>query len=153
MTMLIDAPEGLYLKGSPFTELALTPDHHFTLTGSQYFGYATADSDWDFLIQDSPEVRTFLTSVGFALIPLKKYEAPLGLAAATNAVWQHSTGGETVQIQLCPNAVLKRRVRDLIMTNPDLLRGHAKASKDLRGWVWMSLHNMLTLDPQSTPTP
>ena len=37
----------------------------FYLTGSRYFGNATATSDWDFFVQDSPMVRKWLESEGY----------------------------------------------------------------------------------------
>lgn len=35
-------------------------EFNFHLTGSRFFGGARMDSDWDFFVQDSPEVRSWI---------------------------------------------------------------------------------------------
>jgi len=38
---------------------------NFYPTGSRYFGGVTKDSDWDFFVEDSGQVRGFLDDLGF----------------------------------------------------------------------------------------
>src|SRR5215831_14473791 len=39
----------------------------FRLTGSRYFKTSTPESDWDFFIKDSPEVRKYLSDRDFVI--------------------------------------------------------------------------------------
>jgi hypothetical protein len=38
---------------------------HFFLTGSRFFGKCGSGADFDFFVEDSPEVRSFLEANGF----------------------------------------------------------------------------------------
>lgn len=146
--MLADAPSSLFLQGSPFTELSLTPDHTFTLTGSQYFGYARPESDWDFIVEDSPDVRAWLKTIGFSQLLNNEYKAKKGEHTATNAVMQHATAKPLVQIQLVPSAVRKIWVRDFIMFQPHFVKAHASMGKFERGQLWNGLDAVLEQAPQ-----
>ena len=49
-------------------------DKRFTLVGSQAMGTSDDESDWDFAIQDGPEVRMLLSSYGFIEKPKGAYD-------------------------------------------------------------------------------
>lgn len=49
-------------------------DPTFHLTGSRLFGRAKPDSDWDFFTADLPQVRQFLTSIGFKVLSGSHYD-------------------------------------------------------------------------------
>lgn len=151
--MLADASPSLMLKGEPLLPLVLSPDFEFTLTGSHYFGNAKPTSDYDFIAQDSPALRTWLQQVGFVEMTPLEYEGnhkvpkkgikPLG--SGTAAIYQKQAQGLTAQVQLSPHAAHKVRVRDLIKQNPDLLAGHGVLDKEKRGTLWSVLFDTLAL--------
>lgn len=62
--MMNDLKSVMLPSEQTFMEMALSP-FDFYLTGSYFMECAKPDSDFDFIVQDSPEVRDFLTALGF----------------------------------------------------------------------------------------
>ena len=62
--MLLDSTFSISSTDSKL-ELMKNSSYPFQLTGSRFFGTDTAKSDWDFFVQDTPEVKEWLMSLGF----------------------------------------------------------------------------------------
>ncbi len=81
----------------------------FFCTGSRWFMCERPDSDWDFMVQDTPAVRDYLTSIGFKS-HWEGTENEYKRDTFTNDCWAL----DDIQIQLVNDVHLKCRVRDLI---------------------------------------
>lgn len=100
----------------------------FTLTGSRFFGPCREDSDWDYFVEDSPELIRFLYDNGF----VKNYGQPSDYSSTDPtllAVWQK----DDVDIQVVRKGLLwkKRLAQKIIKENNLLWRGCLKTN-DLR---------------------
>lgn len=85
----------------------------FYLTGSRFFGGFTPNSDWDYFVQDEPDVREYLNSLGFHSDPNQDL---LGYDDSTIvSVWQLND----IHMQLVVNADFKFEVQTYLsrMTN------------------------------------
>jgi len=58
----------------------------FYPTGSRYFGGVSSESDWDFFVEDSKEVREFLCQMGFESNDAEAYDD-----STVVAVWSYYT--------------------------------------------------------------
>lgn len=112
----------------------------FYLTGSRYFGCARPDSDWDFMVQDSPEVREFLKGLGFVQRVAPQYASNL-----TTEVWEVQDGHVTIQVQLSQDVQKKRAVRDFLATA--MSEQHRKANREERMWLWGQLAEIIQFVP------
>lgn len=82
----------------------------FHLTGSQFFGNARVDSDYDFLVQDSLQAREFLQSLGFKKLHSSEYND-----SSIVAVFRYCQGDSTsVDIQCVKNVEVKLKAQKLI---------------------------------------
>lgn len=93
--------------------LAAEPCFVFSLTGSRYFGHCNTYSDIDLYTLDSPEVRSFLLSIGF----LPNEESSQVAAAYSgdpnvSKVFQSESAG--IQIQLVSDVRAKTEVQSAI---------------------------------------
>lgn len=115
--------------------LAYSP-YAFHLTGSHYFGCNTPESDVDWIVQDSDEVRAALKVLGFkSVFEDVEYECT---DIGTADVWQNGK----VQVQLAHNAVTRIAVRDILYTH--LREEHKEANREQRGYLWGELTSLLT---------
>lgn len=79
----------------------------FFLTGSRFFETAKADSDYDFFLQDSEDVRDWLDDHAFEEVSEESLVYPDPL---TGGVYKK---GE-VHVQLTIDAALKRRIQECL---------------------------------------
>lgn len=121
----------------------------FYLTGSRFMRLGQRpDSDWDFMTQDSPEVREFLKSIHFADYNILNYAGKDGNGGTLcNAVWQRVDNGTfeepdvvwafglTIQVQLVPDVTRKLFVRDTIARST-LAEFHAGVRGPDRTELW-----------------
>ncbi len=98
---------GLVTVESPVRQQLISSRFVFTLTGSRFFGGYTANSDWDFFIQESGEVERFLSSIGFLPLSFTNYKDEL-----TSKVYRHSQ--EKIDVQLVKNSVIKLRAQEIL---------------------------------------
>lgn len=91
----------------------------FYLAGSRWMGGAKPDSDWDFLVQDSTDVRVWLVLHGFASRWAE--HRPDTTDDCTTDVWERP-GEPVIQVQLCPDVQRKHRV-----------------AREIR-WYWFNRH-------------
>jgi hypothetical protein len=115
----------------------------FYLAGSRYMGCARPDSDWDFLAQDSAEIRRYLKTAGFR--PLFE-EYPI-TAGNTVEVFQRTIEGHKVQVQLQRDVNVQRTIRDIIKTY--MLERHIKMDREARTELWNMLHCCMTMPVSS----
>ena len=123
--MLRDMKPGV--PSEPLVDALAEAPVEFYLTGSHYFQCARPDSDIDFMTQDNPQTRSFLLSNGFYSLLSGKYVKDSNLTAEVMENGQ-------VQVQLCHDVDLKRRVRDSILANN--AEWHLKANRTERNWLW-----------------
>lgn len=81
----------------------------FHLTGSRYFGNSKQNSDYDFMVEDSPEVQQFLNVLGFKKLEIDCYDD-----AATSVVFNWSQGKQSVDVQCVKNIETKLRAQELL---------------------------------------
>lgn len=105
----------------------------FYLTGSRLFGGPRVDSDWDFFIQDTEEVRLWLHQGGFV---------PEGISHRMNSYPDDPSIANVyfkgnLQVQLVRNAELKNKAQLLLLSLP-YSAGFRTAAKHLRRgwWQW-----------------
>ena len=152
----------MILSGIPGVTLLHSAPFEFYLTGSRYIGGARPDSDWDFIVQDSPEIRSWLSMVGFEsmMTPAESVELddgfPVGLRpeydaeetgpGRTACVWQmKSEHGTVVQVLCAYNAEVKRQIRDIIKQY--FFEAHLHANKDEREYLWKTIGELLVWRP------
>ena len=80
----------------------------FFLTGSRYFGTYTNNSDWDFFVEFSYEVKIWLEKEGFEKKTNTDYDDKTVIEA-------YSAGG--VDIQLVTDVELKNTAQELLKKN------------------------------------
>lgn len=87
----------------------------FHLTGSQFFGGARSDSDWDFYVQDSDDVKRWLDKKGFFRVPAMDKDIP-GSYQDTNTVdvFRHECG---IDIQVQEDVRIKMIAHEIIDAN------------------------------------
>lgn len=86
-----------------------TSEFSFHLTGSRYFGGVHQDSDYDFMVEDSPEVQQFLRVLGFKKLEIDCYDD-----AATSVVFNWSQGKQSVDVQCVKGLETKLRAQELL---------------------------------------
>ena len=112
----------------------------FYLGGSRYFGCERPESDWDFLVQHTPAVETYLNTIGFKR--MMDAEVP---------GWYDASDGHTVavmekgrvQVQLRQNVLLTRKVRDVIYR--EFWQWHLHATKQERRDMWQAMHEAVAV--------
>lgn len=83
-----------------------TEEFEFFLTGSRYFGTSTPGSDWDFFVEDTPDVIAFLEGIGFELQTDKEY--------SHDRVTVNTYRLQNVEVQLVSDVGLKKRAQFLL---------------------------------------
>lgn len=106
----------------------------FHLTGSRFFGTATQGSDWDFFVQDSPEVQKWLISRNANQVKHPLYETP-------TSVWILNG----IHIQLVEDVQAKIKAQNLIL-RWDLY----KFDKPTMKKIWSALLEAVKNDKIST---
>ena len=106
------------IKGLDKTQDQLTIDlltsceeFDFYLTGSRFFNTFRENSDWDFFIQDAPDVRTFLSENDFKQMFDGGYEDQ-----NFRCLWEKGK----VQVQLVIDAKLKEQVQKILLNDKAL---------------------------------
>ena len=94
---------------SVFAEMQ-TSQFVFHLTGSQFFGNARVDSDYDFLVQDSLQVREFLQSSGFKKLHNSGYDD----SSIVAVFHYHGVNKPSVDVQCVKNVEVKLKAQDLV---------------------------------------
>lgn len=98
--------------------------HKFYLTGSRYFGNACATSDYDFFVERSNEVISFLEELGFY--------STTGYELTT-----YVFGGK-IHVQIVDDAVKYRIVRSCLRDHPRLM----ETTKEVRSLVWNAMSDL-----------
>lgn len=99
------------LETPPVVLMFVTSKFDFYQTGSRYWGTPKEDSDWDFFVQDSQEVREFLGSLGFENSIEATYDGDLH-CRAVYVFDPHGDRKLRVEVQLVGDAVLKHVVQE-----------------------------------------
>lgn len=101
--------------------------------GSRYFGNVRSQSDWDFIAEDTPEMRAFLQATGWKCTRI--YDDK-GLS--NTSFWRHST--HMAELFLCQSVRRRRWVREIIRWSHIFLFVRAKRS---RMEVWWALERCI----------
>lgn len=128
--------------------MVVTGEFVFYQTGSRYMGCAREDSDWDFMVQDSPEVRAWLHGIGFSddiLAYAESYGVDPHRGSQTVAVLQCVDNDHKIQVQLARDVQLQRTVRDVITHY--LPEKHREAGREGRQCIWNTLADVIKHDP------
>jgi len=96
----------------------------FHLTGSRFFGTNHVNSDWDFMVKDTPYIGQKLTEIGFVHVP-NDYLDPL-----TVGLYGHTK--DNIHVQTVTNIRLKLMAQEYIK-NHNWLRNKNKAQQKI---VW-----------------
>jgi hypothetical protein len=121
----------------------------FYLTGSRYMNCAKPESDYDFMVQDTPEAREFLKSIGFSDNILAGSPEYAWVAdGQVNAVFMLLEGVRKIHVQLVRDVTLLRKVRDTIKAH--MLDVHIASDREERAYIWNSLAEVLAFDPAYT---
>ena len=121
--------------------LASNPDFLFHKTGSHFFGTAHSLSDFDYYVQDSDEVRSWLLSIGFKFLNTRDPDAQDSLAYNDHnltTVLRHSDNYQ-VDVQCVKSAELKTKVQAVLLAN-NTLRGLTKPQAKR---VWNAMYDLL----------
>lgn len=142
------APYGLWqlLQDAPFA---------FHLTGSRFMGGARPDSDWDFIAEDSEDLRKTLDSLGFSedILQLAKYGGQS--STHTNAVFEYYIVSDDfseqvkVQVQVVRSLVVRLKVRDIVAEY--LFDEHLKCSREERAYIWQALDDVVSYKAGDDP--
>lgn len=136
-------PEALILEYAPF---------QFYLTGSRYAGVARPNSDWDFIVQDSENVRRWLEKEGFWSMSDPRYDQThVHTSSLTRDIYVQEwfADGEyfdarlTIHIQVCGDAQLRRRIRDRVYAEHAAYDLAIRSDKDLRSKLWEDVASLL----------
>lgn len=117
----------------------------FYLTGSRYFHHERPDSDWDFMVQGDQPVFDYLIEQGFEQIVPGDIVGYDERDTLTKAVFQLYN----VQVQLCTDVALKRKVRDCIMEHH--AEYHRTLPNEERRRLWSDWGALLDR-PNAAPT-
>lgn len=132
--MILDATATTLPNNETIAALAAS-EFEFYLTGSRYFGCARPDSDWDFIVKETPAVQKFLDQRGFSE-NLFEYYATANTDTVTAGVVQ---AGD-VQVALVDDAHLKRKARDGIKQFNYEYHQFAGTAERTRLWNdWLSI--------------
>lgn len=97
--------------------------------GSRYFGGVRSQSDWDFIAEDTPEMRSFLQSTGW--ICTRIYD---NKELSNTSFWRHTT--HSAELFLCQSVRRRVWVREIIRWSKIFRFVRAKRS---RMEVWWAL--------------
>lgn len=90
-----------------------TSKFDFYQTGSRYWGTPNENSDWDFFVQDSQQVREFLEKLGFNNNSEATYRGDV-CCRAVYVFDLHEDRKLRVEVQLVSDAVLKHVVQETL---------------------------------------
>lgn len=90
-------------------------EHNFHLTGSRFFGNSTNQSDWDFFIQDSPQVRNWLVANNFKINKNSKYYSDDSCVDVYRYyITDYKIDAHWIDVQIVNDVSLKIKAQDLI---------------------------------------
>lgn len=121
----------------------LSADSHiFSLTGSRFFGNATAVSDWDFFVLNSKSVRNFLESIGFSEISTEEM-VDLGYDRSQfSHIYELKCSDGVIQVQCVQDCVGKKIAQEKI--KEFLLEDFVKMDKEQRKRLWTLVLNSIS---------
>ena len=128
--MLINAPRHVEV----LAQLAQAP-FEFHLTGSRFFGYDTAESDWDFFVDShalygASGLVNWLHANGFYKESNRDYSGATGITE----IWKH--GYTPVHIQIVEDAQLKADVQSALISDTQLVIQMGNLTKESRKALW-----------------
>lgn len=120
----------------------------FQLTGSRFFGTANDSADWDFFVQDSQEVRSFLEQHGCSLVnnvnpsyrTLKTHGKITDLYASTD-------DKQSIHVQLVSDFKHKQYLNNRLLSSNMM-----KVEKCYRTWFWQLAYHLLPEENTSLVT-
>ena len=134
--MLEDVKAQPDMSLDPYPQLVASPFTFFQ-AGSFFFECARDDSDWDWYTQWSPEVQTFLLSLGFSRIATRcRMEIDYPDTSYTIGVLQRGN----VQVQMLKDVERMRRTRNLLFTT--LAEVHLVADQATRDIMWRGAYDL-----------
>lgn len=77
----------------------------FYITGSRFWGNLNALSDWDFFVQESQEVTSYLMHMGFTTDPHHQYDDPLTVEVMKRGL---------IHVQIVHDAALKHVIQQTL---------------------------------------
>jgi len=108
----------------------------FFLTGSRFFGTHHENSDWDFFVEDSPQIRKVLENWGF--VEENKYHY---FDMLTNIVYAHKQAN--IHVQCVKNARIKEHIQNsLLETTKKHPNFWTYLPKCYRHLVWKAMTNL-----------
>ena len=110
----------------------------FYLVGSRFFGNMTPESDWDFFVADSVQIRPLLRGLGFKVSMDSSYSDRLCLD-----VWGHDECRIHVQIVDRIHVNSRKIIRDLLKKSPMFVN----LPKRDRALVWRIMSDVLYESP------
>ena len=125
-----------------FNYLAELPET-FYLTGSRYFNTASPASDYDFFVQDGPSLTNKLMESKFRFKQLDCYgfnDIIDKWDQLTRSVLRSIQSGVQVDVQIVTDALLKKRVQEVILTHK-LLQNVDKYEAVI---IWNTIITLLT---------
>jgi hypothetical protein len=121
--------------GSVRQQMATSPIV-FHLTGSRYFGNATAKSDWDFFTEYTENTQKFLANLGFVRLAFHGYNDEL-----TAGVWRHAA--EQIDVQLVRDVPLKIKIQEMIYADVGMLVTLRNVTKNEATAIWDFLYRLI----------
>ena len=106
----------------PALEWIKSSAHVFHLTGSRYFGNQSADSDWDFFVQDKADLQQDLERAGF-----KCDEETYPGDPMFTSVWKK----DNVHVQVVIHAGMKQKIQERLIPFMKTIK-----DKDQRKKLW-----------------
>lgn len=117
----------------------------FQLTGSRYFKNDTHESDWDFFVESSDEVKDFLKELGFQKINPKCSDwADYSLGISHRHYLEiYFSQCRNIHIQLVGNFEHKQMLQEKLKALPEFVR----SNKKMRMYYWQLAYHFLP-EPQ-----
>lgn len=106
---------------------------NFYLTGSRYFGNATASSDWDFFVKVDDKVKEWMFDNDFRRIPMH----PDWLDLNTSGIFRNKH--VPIEIALVEDVDLKVKAQQFLFSHPHML---TQPGVDMRN-VWNSTYKVI----------
>lgn len=116
------------------TELASSP-FEFYPTGSRHLGGARQDSDWDFFVEDSNEVRSYLEEIGFTQIFHNRYADDPQIVSLFRFSWSTTSYIDVQVVQDSSKKWLIQQVLDETGALRNVTRSQARI-------VWRTMYEL-----------
>lgn len=114
----------------------LQNDNRFTfyLTGSRFFGGASENSDWDFMVEENAGLDNFLKENNFSDIGYENYND-----CSVLAVWFNAT----VHVQVLKEGTLRKKLKVQSMLKECEIMPILSSDKRLRSMLWNLLLSLV----------